>query len=210
MAPPLSLAAQDAALRADWPSIRPVLVGDRLGLWRGWIVAFSKPYLIEIRYVMNGRYDPCPLGGAWFPEVRVLEPRLAPSARAPGQDIPHVYADPDAPDDLVLCLFDPRADGWSRRQTIASTIVPWTASWLRFYEIWRATGEWHGGGVDHAPLTIGNDAGPAPEPEPEDAGSEAPAGPGRARAASYQPAASAFWRQWRPDASGPPEVRLAA
>ena len=29
---------------------------------------------------------------------------------------------------------------------IADTIVPWTCEWLVHYEIWFATGEWHGGG----------------------------------------------------------------
>lgn len=27
---------------------------------------------------------------------------------------------------------------------IADTIIPWTVEWLYFYEIWLATGEWHG------------------------------------------------------------------
>ena len=29
---------------------------------------------------------------------------------------------------------------------IADTIVAWTCEWLIHYEIWLATGEWHGGG----------------------------------------------------------------
>jgi len=29
---------------------------------------------------------------------------------------------------------------------IADTTVPWTAEWLANYEVWLATGEWHGGG----------------------------------------------------------------
>ena len=31
---------------------------------------------------------------------------------------------------------------------IADTIVPWTCEWLIHYEIWLATGEWHGGGEE--------------------------------------------------------------
>ena len=30
--------------------------------------------------------------------------------------------------------------------SIADTIVPWTAEWLVYYEIWLMTGEWYGGG----------------------------------------------------------------
>jgi hypothetical protein len=29
---------------------------------------------------------------------------------------------------------------------IADSTIPWTAEWLIFYEIWKATGDWHGGG----------------------------------------------------------------
>lgn len=204
MAGALSIGAQDAALRAEWPSFRKIIVSDRIGLWRGWITAFSKPYLIEVRYVMNDPFEPFPISAAWFPEVRVLEPRLEAAPRAPGEDIPHIYGDPDRPDLPILCLFDPRVGGWSRGRFISDTIIPWTASWLRFYEIWQATGEWHGGGAEHAPLGIANDVGPAPQTSGE-------AGPGRAgRRAGYRPAPAAFWRQWRPQALEPAEHRHAA
>lgn len=33
---------------------------------------------------------------------------------------------------------------------IANTIVPWTSEWLFYYEIWLATGQWHGGGHSSA------------------------------------------------------------
>jgi len=31
---------------------------------------------------------------------------------------------------------------------IADTIIAWASEWLFFYELWLATGEWHGGGHD--------------------------------------------------------------
>ena len=31
--------------------------------------------------------------------------------------------------------------------TIAKTILPWTSEWLVHYQLWLATGEWHGGGI---------------------------------------------------------------
>jgi len=34
--------------------------------------------------------------------------------------------------------------------SIASTILPWASEWLFHYEIWRATGEWTGGGREPA------------------------------------------------------------
>ena len=30
---------------------------------------------------------------------------------------------------------------------IVDTTIAWTAEWLINYEIWKATGEWYGGGV---------------------------------------------------------------
>ena len=30
---------------------------------------------------------------------------------------------------------------------IALTIVPWLSLWLFYYEVWRATGTWYGGGT---------------------------------------------------------------
>ena len=32
---------------------------------------------------------------------------------------------------------------------IATSIVSWLVLWLYYYEIWRVTGEWLGGGIPH-------------------------------------------------------------
>jgi hypothetical protein len=32
---------------------------------------------------------------------------------------------------------------------ISASVVGWLAHWLHYYEIWYATGEWLGGGIDH-------------------------------------------------------------
>jgi hypothetical protein len=32
---------------------------------------------------------------------------------------------------------------------IHETIIPWTAEWIVFYEIWRITGQWHGLAAPH-------------------------------------------------------------
>jgi hypothetical protein len=34
---------------------------------------------------------------------------------------------------------------------IATTIIPWLALWLYYYEVWLATGHWEGGGIPHKP-----------------------------------------------------------
>lgn len=72
------------------------------------------------------------------PKVTIMGPRLR--CRADQSDIPHTYG-PDEP-----CLFRPGVD-WSESVSIGTTVIPWLATWLFYYEIWHATGEWHGGGV---------------------------------------------------------------
>ena len=47
-----------------------------------------------------------------------------------------------------LCLYLPGTGEWTSDKPIALTIVPWTSLWLYFYEVWRATGEWLGGGIE--------------------------------------------------------------
>jgi hypothetical protein len=32
---------------------------------------------------------------------------------------------------------------------LSETIIPWLSLWLTFYEMWRVTGEWDGGGITH-------------------------------------------------------------
>jgi hypothetical protein len=36
---------------------------------------------------------------------------------------------------------------------IATTIIPWLSLWLYYYEVWHATGEWMGGGIEHGDAT---------------------------------------------------------
>ena len=55
-------------------------------------------------------------------------------------DIPHTYGN-ERP-----CFFDPKND-WRPDMKIAVTIIPWLSLWLFYYEVWRATGTWYGGGT---------------------------------------------------------------
>lgn len=70
------------------------------------------------------------------PQVWVESPKLV--RRKDDERIPHTFSD-DRP-----CLFkhEFRSDEW-----LARTIVPWLELWLFFYETWRVTGEWLGGGA---------------------------------------------------------------
>ena len=73
-----------------------------------------------------------------LPDVSVIRPTLRPR---PDQAIPHAYSGP------TLCLFLPGSGEWHDGMLIAETVVPWASLWLYYYEVWRATGEWLGGGV---------------------------------------------------------------
>ena len=69
--------------------------------------------------------------------------RAAIAARAGDKRIPHTYAD-DEPR-----LYYPPALEWRSDMKISASVVGWLAHWLHYYEIWYATGEWLGGGIDH-------------------------------------------------------------
>lgn len=121
----LSLAQQAFALRGRHPDTDIVLAHRRLR-WTGSLKpsAFSRTYLVQVIY--------CP---GHMPEVRVLRPVL--EARL-AESLPHIYQGG------LLCLH--RSGDWNGRMLLADTIIPWAAEWLFFYEIWKATGDWHGGG----------------------------------------------------------------
>lgn len=58
-----------------------------------------------------------------------------------GVKIPHIY-----PKDGALCLYYPAFNEWSYFDSWAETIIPWASLWLFYYEVWKETGEWKGGG----------------------------------------------------------------
>ena len=47
---------------------------------------------------------------------------------------------------VQLCLFYSKCAEWNGTMFLADTIVPWAIEWLYYYEQWRMTGEWYGGG----------------------------------------------------------------
>ena len=67
--------------------------------------------------------------------VVVLDP--PPIVIAEDEELPHVFPGNE------LCLHYP---GEWNGQRIDETVLPWIAEWLLHYELWRATGYWHGGG----------------------------------------------------------------
>jgi hypothetical protein len=123
--PTLNLGQHALALRHAFPDAVVTFRRGRL-IWTGWL----QPTLLSHRYRVR-----IELGHDGLPHVRVLEPALKPRDQPTA---PHVYGDG------TLCLYS-RGE-WHDGMSLVLTIVPWTSEWLMNYEIWLATGEWHGGG----------------------------------------------------------------
>jgi len=94
-----------------------------------------QPTVFSATYTLSFQYA----DGDYTPDVQVLDPELDPGI---ARDLPHVYTDTGG-----LCLH--LRNQWDPSQPIATTIVPWAAEWLLHYELWKATGEWTGGGHPH-------------------------------------------------------------
>lgn len=88
----------------------------------------SREYTIEISYSLESP-----------PIVKVINPELI---TIKNKRIPHTYMDGS------LCLFYSKNKEWTRQDLISETIIPWTSLWLYYYEIWLATEEWLGNGID--------------------------------------------------------------
>jgi len=125
-----TLIQQLAALERLSVTTRVTVERGRLG-WTGELQPspLSETYTVSISYATGER----------APTVTVLRPEL----RAAGVDsLPHVYTQDR------LCLYYPWQ--WTDDKLITRTILPWASEWLFHYEIWKATGTWHGGGHEPA------------------------------------------------------------
>jgi hypothetical protein len=132
---PLAIPAQIARMRDLYPGIQKTSWQLGVIVWEGGLrpTDVSENYRIRISYRLRKA-----------PRAYVLEPVL--SRNEKGEKIPHRYADGS------LCLYYPEYDEWSPKMFIAETIVPWTALWLYHYEVWHATNQWLGGGIEHSGL----------------------------------------------------------
>lgn len=71
------------------------------------------------------------------PQIRVIEPKLV-------DNPPHFYKGSG-----TLCLYHPKDFKWRKELLIAKYIVPITAAWLYFYEVWLETDIWYGPEAKH-------------------------------------------------------------
>ncbi|MCE5311464.1 MAG: hypothetical protein LLG20_27835 [Acidobacteriales bacterium] len=127
----LNVREQAAWMRNNLPLFQTEVTGREL-ICRGVIqpTPLSREYRVIIHYAFGHR-------------PRVFVPNGQLRRRDKDESIPHTYAD-DEP-----CLYYPANADWTSEMKIATSIVSWLSLWLMYYEIWSATGEWLGGGVDH-------------------------------------------------------------
>lgn len=124
-----TLAQQLGALKSAYPHARVRFSrGELLCHLELQPTPLSSTYSVEIRYRLGSRPQITVPGGLEVP---------------PGSYLPHVF-----PGER-LCLCYPNQ--WDSGLLIAHTTVPWTMEWLLYYELWKITGEWLGGG--HEPTT---------------------------------------------------------
>jgi hypothetical protein len=120
-APKLSMPQQHGRIRAAFPGFTMKL---RRGgaTWTGTLQPrlTSPAYRLEVSYRLGH-----------IPTVRVVKPE-------PVQGAPHRYPDGS------LCLYWPKEWRWAPHEAIAETLLPWAATWLWYYELWRDTGDWLG------------------------------------------------------------------
>ena len=134
-----NLAVQRLALSRLFQTSTSRITRSQL-VWEGELTpsALSRAYRVRIRYKLRSS-----------PRVEVVSPKLE---RRDGKRCEHMYSD-DEP-----CVYLPRAREWQGDMLLAETIVPWTCEWLIHYELWLATGKWHGRGVHPGPAELSRGA----------------------------------------------------
>lgn len=96
--------------------------------------------------VWRGDLQPTPESPKY--PVRIVHlPGKAPKVLVPGHDLDpacrHLYRDSS------LCLYWPKQWWWTPGESLAATLVPWSAFWLYYYELWEETGKWYGPSSPH-------------------------------------------------------------
>ena len=86
----------------------------------------SEQYTVQIHHTEWG-----------VPEVRVLKPHITPRPAI------HMYRNG------TLCLYHPPTQPWSSNFDLHKTIIPWTAEWLVYFELFLIEGRWLGPEVSH-------------------------------------------------------------
>lgn len=124
----LTVAQQVYHMRAAFPQFHAETNRGNWVRWTGTLQPheLSDQYTVEITYTVSFR-----------PDIRVVSPELR--RRSDCKNLPHVF------ERDLLCVHT--ANEWNGCLILARTIVPWTSTWLYFYETWYTTGLWLGEGT---------------------------------------------------------------
>jgi hypothetical protein len=133
-------------VRERFPVFSARLIGNQL-ICRGRIrpAEFSQPYRVEMSYRLRNS-----------PHVRIVEPAIKAESKL------HFY------EDGTLCLYDWREQPWQTKFHLADTVVPWTAEWLLYYELYLLTGKWLGASAIHGTENLTQVRRISAEPEMSD------------------------------------------
>ncbi len=129
---PLTMAQQFLNLRTN-----PISAGD--GRLRGNTLSWGflvSPTLLSRLYSARIEYRQ-----ELSPQIFIDDPDLV--LLSEGRRLPHVYEQSPT----RLCLFHPDFGEWGAWMRLDQTIVPWTATWLLYFEEWLTSNEWAGGGL---------------------------------------------------------------
>lgn len=128
--PAITVGLQAAKMQKDYPGFA-YRRKNNLPTWLGVLqpTGALPEYVVRIVYRFADRHSKCP-------RVWIVSPEIHP-------DAPHRYSDNS------LCLYFPPENSWTPYKFISETIVPWTALWLAFYEIWLDTDHWYGPEAPH-------------------------------------------------------------
>jgi len=128
----ISLITQEGTLISYFPGSVVKRSGEKRLIWTHVLL----PSPLSISYQVKLVY-------AWSEGINfyVTEPKLE---LPQGETyLKHVYSTTKQ----RLCLYFPYGNEWNTSKLYVKTIIPWASEWLYHYEIWLATGTWHGGGI---------------------------------------------------------------
>ena len=118
---------QRAAVKAAFPQFRWRITRAGGVEWRGTLQPTPESPAYEVRIIHEPDQRPM---------VYIDRPAIS-------SDASHRYSDGS------LCLYWPEEWSWTARESLAATVIPWTAYWLYYYELWLKTGEWLGPSSPH-------------------------------------------------------------
>lgn len=126
-----SLAHQKAALCKSFPHSTCIISKGKL-IWKAIVkpTHLSREYNLKMCYSVSS----CPDVYVFGDELKKLDDK----------NFPHNYGVDVENRRVKICLY--RYREFSSKNLLSDTIIPWAIEWLYYYEIWLATGEWHGGG----------------------------------------------------------------